>query len=378
VTPPPSSTLASLRELRADLGPFRAGLKARATTMAPELLPLVAQIGERQRAGKNVSCSYQIYRELRWRLNFTSDEALIQARLRDLKESLAHDEDQSFADSQSPEDGSWGRCYQEWFMKTWASVETLSSMPATQKAPEVHLGFLDRINSPEQLTQYLRSVRTTDVGRMDEFTRVRADDSVSALGRFFFDGIAPPNFQFHGDVAGAYLQFLDEEWQNPDTGMWGIWFVLPGGRVVKTDDTGLTFHILSQRKGQVRHLDRIARGMLALEKIDFPFGWRFNGHFENHLSWDAAKIFRYAWPYSSDSDRSKIAAEIAAMLDWCLKETLSEAGDFKVSELDDTPGDAFENGIWFLCEIGYFDRARRFWTNQDFPDAEALRKSPLR
>ncbi len=81
----PTSSLAALQQVKSALGPFRAGLKARGAALGPELAPLVAQIGERQRAGKNVSCSYQIYRELRWRLNFTTDEAAIRSRLDDLE-----------------------------------------------------------------------------------------------------------------------------------------------------------------------------------------------------------------------------------------------------------------------------------------------------
>ena len=372
--PAPGSTLASLHELKVELAPFRNSLKARAEAFGPELAPLVAEIGRRQKEGRSVSCSYQMYRELRWRLSFTSDEPAVRARLKDLKDSLASDADQSWADTQAPEDGSWGRCYKEWFMKTWASVETLEDLAKSGKLPEAPLRFLDRVNSPELLTEYLRSVRASEIGRTGELTRVRADDSVSALGRLLLDGIAPPSFQFHGDLAGAYLQFLDDEWQNPATGMWGLWFVLPDGRTLKTDDTGITFHILSQRRGQVKHKDRLARGMLALRGKDFPFGWRLNGHYENHLSWDAAKIFRYAWPYSPEAERAEMAAEIQATLDFSLKESLTDAGEFKTSDLDDTPGDAAENGVSFLREVGYFDKSKRFWTSQTFPGAEELRK----
>jgi hypothetical protein len=47
-------------------------------------------------------------------------------------------------------------------------------------------------------------------------------------------------------------------------------------------------------------------------------------------------------------------------------------GSFKVSDLDDTQGDAFRYGIWFLQEAGYFQRKDRFWTDQDFPDSRAV------
>jgi hypothetical protein len=45
-----------------------------------------------------------------------------------------------------------------------------------------------------------------------------------------------------------------------------------------------------------------------------------------------------------------------------------------VSDLDDTSGDAYRYGVWFLQEAGYFQRKDRFWTVQDFPDADQVRR----
>ena len=61
------------------------------------------------------------------------------------------------------------------------------------------------------------------------------------------------------------------------------------------------------------------------------------------------------------------------MLHWCLTKSYRPDGSFKVSDLDDTLGDAYEYGVDFLEEVGYFRRENRFWTNQDFPDAKAVR-----
>ncbi len=139
------------------------------------------------------------------------------------------------------------------------------------------------------------------------------------------------------------------------------------------DDVSMTFHVISDLHGQVPHLDMIARHLLQVDDVNFPTGIRFNGHYENHLNWDAAKIFRYAWPTLDAATRARVRAEISRMLHWCLTESYQPDGSFKVSELDDTLGDAYEYGVDFLEEIGYFRRENRFWTDQDFPDAEAVR-----
>ncbi|HEY2467292.1 MAG TPA: hypothetical protein VGI45_05570 [Terracidiphilus sp.] len=145
------------------------------------------------------------------------------------------------------------------------------------------------------------------------------------------------------------------------------------GRIWKMDDMGITFHVVSDLHGQVNHLDMIAKRLLQLDRVNFPAGIRFNGHYENHLNWDAVKIFRNAWPSLDDATRRQVRTEISSMLDWCLRESYQADGSFKMSDLDDTQGDAYRYGIWFLRETGYFQREDRFWTDQDFPDANAVR-----
>ena len=52
--------------------------------------------------------------------------------------------------------------------------------------------------------------------------------------------------------------------------------------------------------------------------LDFPAGILFDGHYENHLNWDAVKIFRSAWPNLDDATRERARGEISRMLKWCL------------------------------------------------------------
>jgi hypothetical protein len=135
----------------------------------------------------------------------------------------------------------------------------------------------------------------------------------------------------------------------------------------------MTFHVVSDLHGDVPHLDRIASRVLELDNVNFPAGIRFDGHYENHLNWDVVKILKAAWPSLDADTRSRASAEIGRLLDWCLKYSLQPDGSFKVSELDDTLGDAYFYGVSFLTDTGYFDKAKRFWTDRDFVDAEATR-----
>ena len=155
---------------------------------------------------------------------------------------------------------------------------------------------------------------------------------------------------------------------------WGQWLVDSKGRIWKMDDMAMTFHVISDLHGQVAHKDKIAKRVLQLDNVEFPTGIRFDGHYENHLNWDVVKIFRYTWPALDTATRRRASAEISKMLKWCLTKSCGPDGSFKISDLDDTLGDAYYYGVSFLADAGYFDAKERFWTNVDFPGGAALRK----
>jgi hypothetical protein len=61
------------------------------------------------------------------------------------------------------------------------------------------------------------------------------------------------------------------------------------------------------------------------------------------------------------------------MLDWCLTQSLQPDGSFKFNVADGSVEDAEYYGASFLDRIGFFDRSKRFWTDQDFPQAAGVR-----
>lgn len=190
------------------------------------------------------------------------------------------------------------------------------------------------------------------------------------MARMLFKSEGPP-YAFDPRLADALRDFV-KRWQNPATGCWGQWLVDREGRIWKMDDVGMTFHVVSDLNGQVEHLDLVAKRLLQLDQLDFPAGIRMNGHYENHLNWDVVKIFRTAWPALDDATRAEARAEISRMLSWCLADSYQPDGSFKTSDLDETLSDACSYGERFLRDAGFFDRKRRFWTDQDFPEAPAI------
>ncbi len=351
-----------------DFAKIREARENRLKRFEPELKPLVEEIKRRQKAGDGMQYSMHIYREVRWRLNFTPDVVETERRIADLRESLNQPEAQKLAAEQQEADGSWGMGIHVWYLQLYYSVED----GLDREHPEVKypLRFLDPINSPERLTRQLDRARFNDFTRTGTFNREELDETFSAIARLLFRLKDVP-YEFDPRLGPALREYVNR-WQNPDTGFWGQWLVDREGRVWKMDDMAMTFHVVSDLNGQVNHLDRIAKRTLQMDTINFPAGIRFDGHYENHLNWDVVKIFRLAWPYLDEQTRAQARAEIAKMLGWCLKESYQPDGSFKVSELDDTAGDAYMYGVAFLKDAGYFRRDERFWTSQGFPEARTV------
>jgi hypothetical protein len=353
-----------------DFSELRIARERRLKQLNPELRPLIRELNRRQVAGQNMQYSMHIYREIRWRLNFTPDVARTQARIEDLRQSLNQSQQQVQATQQQTDDGSWGLGIDPsaWYLRLYYTVEDGLTR---DKEPQYPLRLLDRINSPEKLDAQLDSVLFNDFTRTGEFNREELDETTSAIMRLLY-GHKRTGYTFDPRLADAMRGYIDK-WQNPETGCWGQWVVDRYGRVWKMDDTGITFHVISDLHGQVQHYDRIAKRLIELDKLDYPAGPRMSGHYENHLNWDLVTIFRYAWPSLDQATRTRAQAEIQQMLDWCLSQSLQADGSFKTSEIDDTLGDAQMYGVSFLRDAGYFDATRRFWTSKDFPDSEAVR-----
>lgn len=353
-----------------DIAKLRIENKKRVKLFNPSLKPLVKEINRHQKAGENMQYSMNVYREIRWRLNFTSDTTATRLRINDLKKSLSDTSLQRSGRMQQPSDGSWGAGITVWYLRLYYSVE--NNFLEECAHPQYPYSFLDRINAPEKLKTQLYTVLNNEFTRTGIFNREELDETFSAIARLL-KMKEKITYAFHPQLDSALHDFV-KQWQNPVTGCWGQWLIDRYGRTWKMDDMGITFHVISDLHGQVEHKDLIAKRLLEVEDLDFPSGIKFNGSYTNHLNWDAVKIFRYAWPYLDTLTKEKVRAQITKMLTWCLTKSYQSDGSFKTNDLDDTMGDAYSYGVYFLKETGYFSRKKRFWTNQNFPEAEAVRE----
>ncbi len=350
-----------------DVSALRVAREQRLAQFNPTLKPLVKQIVKRQGAGNGMAYSMHIYREIRWRLNFTPDTAATRARIADLRLSLSQSAEQEAANNQQPADGSWARGINVWYLKLYYSVDQLKDSTHLKYRP----AFLDSINSPDKLKARLDADLYDNFTKTGTFNREELDETFSAIARLLF-ATRPIDFSFHPGLKNALQDYVNN-WQNTATGCWGQWLVDRKGRIWKMDDMAMTFHVISDLHGQVNHKDKIAKRVLALDSVEFPAGIRFDSHYENHLNWDVVKIFKYTWPALDTATRKLAAAEISKILNWCLSQSCRPDGSFKISDLDDTMGDAYYYGVSFLADAGYFSTKDCFWTKQDFPGGAALR-----
>ena len=303
--------------------------------------------------------AHQIFDELTWIYEKTRNYPRVRERIGALKAALNDPACRDAVDEQSPVDGSWGRWYTEWFFKLNETYEHIAALAQTNETPKYPIRMLDVINSPEKLTAHLNRLLVSNLAadRIDH--RRELNETLSVLIRLLVRG-QPADYPFHPGLKAAGLDWLMNTARNPETGYWGEQY-LQNGQLIKTNDISITFHIVSYLNGQVPDWPKIIDTTLAIKGV--KYGWMTS----NHDQMDVVEIFRLGWTQGSATQQQAMRAEMQQMLDWCLKESLKPDGSFTVDQESIESSEYF--GASFLVHIGYFDRARRFWTDQEFPHA---------
>ncbi len=332
------------------------------------------QIKKRDLAGSEAVCSRQILREAHWLVNYTTFADRVERRLAELHASLEQP-DQAFAGKQIADDGSWGACFKEWYLRLSASIDPLKELQINGARPDYRLRFLDRINTPAKLVAVLESLLISKVATGFNH-RKELNLISSALGQLLLmptlDEVLDPEFP-RARLAAAFIRFMDDRWQNLDTGYFGAWYDVDG-KIVKTDDLSITFHMVSYRQGNVELLRRIVATTYDLRETRYPFGWHDRGVLNNHHNYDVTRLLRYGWPHMTEYQRSRARAEIAIMLARSLRLTIDGQGAFK-GDAYDSIAEAYYFGVSFLDEVGYFRPSQRYWApKRFFPGAEDVRR----
>ena len=322
---------------------------------------MAKQIFAKEDAGGDVRCASEIYQELLWLITSSADFKRMNARLDDLELDLAS----SVTNAPDSKKGSEPECVTEWWERlelAYKNVKSEDSIP-----PEI----LDRINSPEKLTAYLTPLSVSDISRTGRDNSLQFNMSLADLIRWVVRD-RPDDKAFHPKLK-ATLMNLVLHFQDPETGFWGQRYVITGHEQF-VPDLSTTFHIVTYLKGDVPHLDKIVATTLATKDMDSPVGWLWKGQNYNHNNVDVVYLFKRGWPHATAGQRKAMTAGIQDMLHRCLTESLQPDGSFKHLEADYSIEEATYFGADFLSYIGFFDKSKRVWTDQDFPQAEEVRQ----
>jgi hypothetical protein len=331
------------------------------------------QVFQRETAGQPSECSHQILNEISWLLGYTADFKAVDRRLKDLQDTLSDPKLELAATEQDPSDGSWGKCYTEWFFKLDASFDHLRQLAESGQRPKYQLRFLDKINSPEKLKTYLTCVSMSDIAHSGVDHRREFNESLADLLRLILHGV-PPGYKLDPQLKPAIMKLILGDFRNPVTAWWGERYARDGG-LQFVDDISITFHIVRYLDGDVPDLGKVGETALALKNVEYHVGWLEDGQYTNHNNMDAVVVFTYAWPSMKAEQKSALAAEIRKMLNWCLSDSLQANGSFKLNS-DDQESAEEQNyfGVAFLSRVGFFDKSERFWTSENFPQAAEIKQ----
>ena len=336
---------------------------------------LEEQLFALQAAGEPMFCSAHMLNETRWLLQSTTQWSRIDKQLWLLGASL-QDRDQYFAMSQESHDGSWGVCYDEWFKKLDPMIQAINGMAGKDIGPEhTQLDFLQPIDTPQELIDYLDRVRLSDIAasglnRRDELGAVTSVVAEIVFKQHVQDYLARhvKSLDLGPGYADAFRRYIDD-WQDPETGYWGPWYLIDG-QVHKSTDLSTTYHIIAYRKGEVDRWDRIVATTLALEEHEYPYGWRYQGKLTDHNAYDVVRIFQLGWRHMDEAQRAQAAAAIGRLVDWSLGESLQPDGAFAApAGFSSSVSDAQYYGVSLLTKAGYCSDRPPFWTDRTWPEA---------
>lgn len=351
---------------------------AQQESYAGKLAPLQDKLIAAQSAGNSMAASDQKMIESKWLLLYTADWKALDAKLADFAKSLENP-DQVWAEKQVPSDGSWGPCYDQWFLKVDAMIDAVNTLADAGQAPEYPFLFMEPIATPDKMIAWLESQKTSRI-YADGLDRRDALGAVTAtLSQMCFKSEIRDYFQTYvkgfdltEDYITAYKNWLDG-WQNDQSGYWGGWFETPDQGVLKSNDLSLTFHNISYQHGKVDLWPQIFDTTLAIRDDAYPFGWKHNGDFNNHNNYDVTKIFELGWDKVDADTQNAASKDIGIILDWCLNKSMTpDSGFIDDPSFYNSVGAAYYYGVSFLDQAGYFGTTAPFWTDKPFPDGPAL------
>lgn len=326
---------------------------------------------QRELDGFDTSWARTILYEAEWRINCTCDDLAASAAVERLKEALEL-VDPPGARVQDHE-GSFAPSTDVFLLK----LDRLTDQLLAREWPwRVKPTFLEHIDDPVRTVTYLQDLCWSDVTRCGRDNRKELNLAISVIARLVLRGgqagyLSGPGFQ------PVFERFV-RNWQDPKTGFFGVTYVLEGGPEIRTNDLSLTFHMARYAPHLVRWWPTLIETLLAMKDQRYPQGWLENGKMSDHNNYDVAELFYRGWSRMEVDQRRMASEAVNKMFEWCLAESVTPAGKVSQPDKGDLAPDSYYFAAAFLDTIGFFDRSKRFWTDQPLPNAEPIRTGMIR
>jgi hypothetical protein len=355
----PQSTIASYFPAMAEL----------CRTIQPALGPIEARLDRDEALGRDTSCLRQALRELRWRLEYTGDAAGVRttfARIRSLAALPA-----APSGALPGQDGKYGTGTEVWFLQLDALVDHLLAPDFAGTPPR----FLDRINDPDRLKRYLEGLLVSRLAEEGVDHRKELNFATADLVRLIL-WRRPANYRWDPRLEAVTRDFV-ASWQDPATGFFGATYEIAGQRF-RTTDLSLTFHMARYLNGRIGYWPELIDTLLEIRDDRYPNGWLDEEGMTSHNNYDVATLFQLGWPMMRGDQHRRARTELDRLLGWCLATAVAPDGRVVARAKSESLPEGYYFTIAFLDTVGYFDPAKRFWTDRAFPDAPALREQLAR
>jgi len=217
------------------------------------------------------------------------------------------------------------------------------------------------------MVTYLQDLCWSDIARCRRDNRKELNLAISVIARLVVRGgqagyLSGPGFY------PAFERFV-RDWQDPKTGFFGVTYMVDDkGNQVRTTDLSLTFHMARYVPHLLRWWPQLIQTLLAIKKGTYPQGWLDGGaRMSDHNNYDVVELFYRGWIHLTPEQRQEASAAVNDLVNWCLGRSVNEDGSLINPDMSDPIPDSFYYAAAFLDTIGYFDKAKRFWTASEPP-----------
>ena len=331
----------------------------------PEIREREAQLDADEAQGRDTSALRQAIGELKWRLQYTGEAATAALTLDRLRERAVS---AALPGRARDEHGSFGIGTTVWFLKLAASVDAL--LDDGFVAGDLPPCFLDRVNDPLRLENYLSSLQVSRPGEDGVDRRKELNLATADLVRLILRR-RPACYCWDLRLEAVIRRFV-AQWQDPATGFFGADYDIDGERW-RTVDLSMTFHMARYLEGDIGYWPQLIDTLLRIRDDRYPNGWLDEDGLTSHNNYDVAVLFALGWPRMSRAQRDRAGAELARLVEWCREAAIMPDGTVGARAQGESLPESYYFTIAFLDTVGAFDVRKRFWTNRGFADAGVLR-----